>query len=77
MRAEDFCLADEAACMLLGKIIFIESLAEVTLLHLDSNKSEEFWVVKLPDVINKQKGEVIFFKTDPQKTHLFNKEVSH
>jgi alpha-glucoside transport system ATP-binding protein len=74
VRPEDFRMADEATCMLSGKIIFIESLGEVTLLHLDSNESKESLVVKLPGIINKQKGETIYLKTDVEKTHLFNKD---
>ena len=74
VRPEDFCLADQETCMLSGKIIFVESLGEVTLLHLDSNESKEPLVVKLPGIINKQKGEVIYLKTDVEKTHLFNKD---
>jgi len=73
VRPEDFRMADETTCMLSGKIIFIESLGEVTLLHLDSNESKESLVVKLPGIINKQKGETIYLKTDVEKTHLFNK----
>jgi alpha-glucoside transport system ATP-binding protein len=74
VRPEDFCLADEATCMLSGKIIFIESLGEVTLLHLDSNESKEALVVKLPGIINKNKGDMIYLKTDTKKTHLFNQQ---
>ena len=74
VRPEDFCLADEASCMLSGKITFVESLGEVTLLHLDSNESKEPLVVKLPGIINKHKGEVIYLKADVEKIHLFNKE---
>jgi len=73
VRPEDFRLADEGSCMLSGKIIFVESLGEVTLLHLDSNESKEPLVVKLPGIISKQKGEVIYLKTDLEKTHLFDK----
>ena len=74
VRPEDFCLSDQATCMLSGKIIFIESLGEVTLLHLDSNESEEPLVVKLPGIISAQKGEMIYLKTALDKTHLFDKE---
>jgi alpha-glucoside transport system ATP-binding protein len=74
IRPEDFCLADEASCMLSGKIIFIESLGEVTLLHLDSNESKEPLVVKLPGIIDKQKGEMIYLKTEREKVHLFNEQ---
>jgi len=73
VRPEDFRLADEGSCMLSGNIIFVESLGEVTLLHLDSNESKEPLVVKLPGIISKQKGEVIYLKTDLEKTHLFDK----
>lgn len=73
VRPEDFCLSDEESCMLSGKVIFVESLGEVTLLHLDSNESKEPLVVKLPGIISKQKGEMIYLKTNLEKTHLFDK----
>ncbi|WP_415226608.1 ABC transporter ATP-binding protein [Psychromonas sp.] len=73
VRPEDFRLADQESCMLSGTIIFVESLGEVTLLHLDSNESKDPLVVKLPGIISKQKGEVIYLKTDLDKTHLFDK----
>ncbi|WP_413700951.1 ABC transporter ATP-binding protein [Psychromonas sp. KJ10-10] len=74
VRPEDFRLADESNCMLSGKIIFIESLGEVTLLHLNCSDSKEPLVVKLPGIISKNKGEMIYLKTDEQKTHLFNQD---
>jgi len=73
VRPEDLCLADETSCMVSGTITFIESLGEVTLLHLDSDESETSLVVKLPGIISKQKGEVIYLKTALDKTHLFDK----
>ena len=72
VRPEDFCLSDKDSCMLSGEIIFIESLGEVTLLHLHSNESKEPLVIKLPGIIHKQKGELIYLQAELDKAHLFD-----
>lgn len=72
VRPEDFCLADEASCMLSGTISFVEALGEVTLLHLDSAESKDPVIVKIPGIIDKHKGETIYLKVDADKTHLFD-----
>ena len=77
VRPEDFCLADKASCMLSGEIVFIELLGEVTLLHLNSNESSESLVVKLPGIINKEKGEIVFLRLICKKHIYLIKKVYH
>lgn len=72
VRPEDLGLAEENDYMLSGKITFVESLGEVTLLHLESDESDKPLVVKLPGIISKQKGERIYLKPELAKTHLFD-----
>ncbi|MFQ3175914.1 MAG: alpha-glucoside transport system ATP-binding protein [Psychromonas sp.] len=72
VRPEDFRLADQTSCMLSGTISFVESLGEVTLLHLDSAESKVPVIVKIPGIINKHKGETIYLTVDADKTHLFD-----
>jgi len=74
VRPEDLCLSDAENCMISGSITFIESLGEVTLLHLDSDASQGALVVKLAGIISKKKGEMIYLTAALDKTHLFDKE---
>lgn len=42
--------------------------------HLDSNEAKEPLVVKLPGIISKKKGDLIFLTAAVEKIHLFNRE---
>lgn len=72
VRPEDFLLAEGDDGIIEGKVQFVESLGEVTLLHLDVDGAEEAVIAKLPGIVNKHKGDVIKLKANPESLHLFN-----
>jgi alpha-glucoside transport system ATP-binding protein len=72
IRPEDFQLADQADAYVSGKVLFVESLGEVTLLHIEVANQEEAVVAKLPGIINLHKDEEVHLKADNDKIHLFN-----
>jgi len=74
IRPEDFQLAIEDDAYLSGTVLFVESLGEVTLLHIDVANQEEALVAKLPGIIDLQKGEMVHLKAKSEKIHLFNEE---
>lgn len=74
VRPEDFQLAEEADAFISGNVLFVESLGEVTLLHIDVADHEEPVVAKIPGIIDLHKGEQVFLKAEPEKIHLFNSE---
>jgi alpha-glucoside transport system ATP-binding protein len=74
IRPEDFLLATEEEAYLSGKVLFVESLGEVTLLHIEISNQEEAIVAKLPGIIDLHKGETIHLKAESEKLHLFNEQ---
>ena len=74
VRPEDFQLAKKGEEFISGKVLFVESLGEVTLLHIDVPHHEEAIVAKLPGIINLHKGETISLKANAEKLHLFNSD---
>ncbi|MDG3086004.1 sn-glycerol-3-phosphate ABC transporter ATP-binding protein UgpC [Vibrio hannami] len=74
IRPEDFLIAEESEAYLSGKVLFVESLGEVTLLHIDVPHHEEAIVAKIPGIIDLHKGEMVHLKASPEKLHLFNQD---
>jgi alpha-glucoside transport system ATP-binding protein len=75
VRPEDFVFADSAQqAIVSGTILFVESLGEVTLLHIDVLGHDESVVAKLPGIIDIHKGETIHLSADVNKVHLFDSE---
>lgn len=72
IRPEDFILADENDAYISGEVLFVESLGEVTLLHIDVPNHKETVVAKLPGIVDLRKGEVIHLKVESNKMHLFD-----
>lgn len=74
IRPEDFLVAEESDALMSGKVLFVESLGEVTLLHINVEEHNETIVAKLPGILNFRKGETIYLAALPEKIHLFNEE---
>ncbi|MCG9627041.1 sn-glycerol-3-phosphate ABC transporter ATP-binding protein UgpC [Vibrio mediterranei] len=74
IRPEDFLVAEESDALMSGKVLFVESLGEVTLLHINVEGHDETVVAKLPGILDFHKGETIHLKAQPEKIHLFNEE---
>ncbi|PJC86852.1 ABC transporter ATP-binding protein [Vibrio sp. HA2012] len=74
IRPEDFQLADKSEAFVSGNVLFVESLGEVTLLHIDVPDHKEPVIAKLPGIINLHKGETISLKADASKLHMFNSD---
>ncbi|WP_112480220.1 ABC transporter ATP-binding protein [Vibrio variabilis] len=74
IRPEDFLVAEPSDALMSGKVLFVESLGEVTLLHVKVEGHEEAVVAKLPGILDFHKGEEIYLKAEPEKIHLFNRE---
>jgi alpha-glucoside transport system ATP-binding protein len=73
VRPEDYRLAEgEESAIVSGKVSFVESLGEVTLLHLDVESGADSVVAKLPGIIDRHKGEMIHLSAEPSKVHLFD-----
>lgn len=72
IRPEDFLVAEPSDALMSGKVLFVESLGEVTLLHVKVEGHEEAVVAKLPGILDFHKGEEIYLKAEPEKIHLFN-----
>ncbi|GLO62954.1 alpha-glucoside transport ATP-binding protein AglK [Vibrio sp. MACH09] len=77
IRPEDFELATEEESFVTGQVLFVESLGEVTLLHIEVEGQEEPIVAKLPGIINQSKGQTIHLKASSDTLHLFdNNDIS-
>ncbi|WP_375748637.1 ABC transporter ATP-binding protein [Vibrio sp. HN007] len=74
IRPEDFLIAEESEAYLSGKVLFVESLGEVTLLHIDVPHHDEAIVAKIPGIVDLHKGEMVHLKASPEKLHLFNQD---
>ncbi|WP_372880633.1 ABC transporter ATP-binding protein [Psychromonas sp.] len=72
VRPEDFYLSDQESCLLSGEVAFVESLGEVTLLHLAYHEKENPVVVKIPGIVNKHKGDIVYLQAEQDKVHLFD-----
>jgi alpha-glucoside transport system ATP-binding protein len=73
VRPEDYRLAEgEENAIVSGKVSFVESLGEVTLLHLEVASGAGTVVAKLPGIIDRHKGEMIHLSAEPSKVHLFD-----
>ena len=75
VRPEDFRVADEShPALITGSVSFVESLGEVTLLHVSVEGYEHAIVAKLPGIIEWHKGEAIALTTNEEKVHLFTEQ---
>ncbi|KIE22026.1 ABC transporter ATP-binding protein [Vibrio sinaloensis] len=74
VRPEDFLVANQEEALISGTVLFVESLGEVTLLHINAEGHEEAIVAKLPGILDFHRGEQIHLKADVEKIHLFNQE---
>ncbi len=74
VRPEDYQLAEPDEAMLSGKVMFVESLGEVTLLHINVEGVEQAIIAKLPGIFDFHKGEQIHLTADMDKVHLFNEQ---
>lgn len=71
IRPEDFVLAETQPALIEGKISFVESLGEVTLLHIDVEGLDKAVVAKLPGILDMRKGESVALQAKVEKVHLF------
>jgi alpha-glucoside transport system ATP-binding protein len=71
IRPEDFQLAEKNEAFISGEVMFVESLGEVTLLHIDAPHHEEPVIAKIPGIIDLHKGETVSLKAASEKLHLF------
>ncbi|MDB1125548.1 ABC transporter ATP-binding protein [Vibrio algarum] len=74
IRPEDFQIATEHDAYVTGTVLFVESLGEVTLLHIVVPNQEETVVAKLSGIMEFHKGQTIHLKAESDKMHLFNSE---
>jgi len=72
VRPEDLELATANDGLLEGTVLFVESLGEVTLVHLENAGQSDTIVAKLPGIVALEKGQHIYLKTSADKLHLFN-----
>jgi len=71
VRPEDFILAEPDNALVSGTVQFVESLGEVTLLHIEVEGHDEAVVAKLPGIVDLHKGETIHLSASADKVHLF------
>lgn len=74
IRPEDFELSSEQEAFVSGHVLFVESLGEVTLLHIKVTDYEEPMVAKIAGIIDLGKGSLVHLKALPEKIHLFDQE---
>ncbi|MCW8346790.1 sn-glycerol-3-phosphate ABC transporter ATP-binding protein UgpC [Vibrio sp. ZSDZ65] len=74
IRPEDFLVSTEREALISGEVLFVESLGEVTLLHIRVEGHEESTVAKLPGILDFHKGERIHLTAQPEKVHVFTED---
>jgi alpha-glucoside transport system ATP-binding protein len=72
VRPEDLTLCDAENSILKGKVSFIESLGEVTMLYVNIADHDEPIVAKLPGIIELKRGDKVAFAAKADKLHLFD-----
>lgn len=72
VRPEDMELCDPENSLVHGKVSFVESLGEVTMLYVDVADNKEPIVVKLAGIIELKRGDKVAFTADTSKLHLFD-----
>ncbi|MEH6451760.1 MAG: sn-glycerol-3-phosphate ABC transporter ATP-binding protein UgpC [Psychromonas sp.] len=72
VRPEDLELADAEDAQLEGNVLFVESLGEVTLVHLENVGQSDTIVAKLSGIVALEKGQHLYLKASADKLHLFN-----
>ena len=75
IRPEDLSLVQgKAKAMMEGKVALVESLGEVTNLHVDVEGAPEPVIVKVPGVHAMRRGETVRLSSAAGKIHLFDKD---
>ncbi|NVD08618.1 sn-glycerol-3-phosphate ABC transporter ATP-binding protein UgpC [Vibrio sp. JPW-9-11-11] len=74
VRPEDYLVAEPSDALISGTVLFVESLGEVTLLHINAESHDEAIVAKLPGILDFHRGEQIHLKAEVEKIHLFNQD---
>ncbi|KJY81846.1 ABC transporter ATP-binding protein [Vibrio galatheae] len=74
VRPEDFLVANQEEALISGTVLFVESLGEVTLLHINVEGNDQTIVAKLPGILDFHRGEEIHLKAEAEKIHLFNQD---
>jgi alpha-glucoside transport system ATP-binding protein len=73
-RPEDMVVCEESKALVSGVVQFVESLGEVTLIHVQVDGLDEAVVAKLPGIMSLKKGEKVHLNADVTKMHLFDSE---
>ncbi|WP_084429478.1 ABC transporter ATP-binding protein [Aliagarivorans marinus] len=74
IRSEDLLLSDKLNALLSGEVQFVESLGEMTLIHVKCKESDSIIVAKLVGIIELHKGQTVHLSLMADKVHLFNTE---
>jgi len=72
VRPEDLQVTQSDNHLFEGIVSFVESLGEVTLLHLDVEGSEELIVIKVPGIADFERGNRVRVTAETTKLHLFD-----
>jgi alpha-glucoside transport system ATP-binding protein len=74
VRPEDLTIGTDDDYLFEGKVSIVEALGEVTLLYVDVVSSNEPIIAKIPGIAQVEKGQILRFKAQPEKLHLFDQE---
>lgn len=72
VRPEDMRVAAGDKHLFEGIVSFVESLGEVTLLHVDVANAKNLVVIKVPGIADFEKGQSVRLDADADKLHLFD-----
>jgi alpha-glucoside transport system ATP-binding protein len=72
VRPEDLAIATGPEFLFEGNVDIVEALGEVTLLYVKGPVEDEAIVVKLPGIVDVNKGQTLRFSADQTKLHLFD-----
>lgn len=74
IRPEDIRLSEFGEQALGGKVEFVESLGEVTMLYVIIGESTEPFIIKMQGIHDFNKGDEVYFTAEPEMTHIFNED---
>ena len=74
IRPEDLQIASGENYLFEGEIAIVEALGEVTLLYIEGLVPGEPIIVKIPGIVQAEKGERLRFSAPAEKMHLFDGE---
>ena len=72
VRPEDLRIAEGAQFLFEGTVSFVESLGEVTLLHISVERAPELVVAKIAGIADYEKGQRVRVIADEDKLHMFD-----